>query len=252
MQINLKVADYQPLAQVMEAIRPGNYRVRIKGSKQIDTRSGTKALMMQLETLAPQAGAQLTQIFNLWHTNPDAVQIALRELADIARACNMTMLGNTDELNGKELDVTVTARQFREKFQNDICNWRAIGAGAPYSQEDFPPLVAAPVQAGGAPAAGQWNTPPAGGGWNAPATGQAPAGFAPAAPVPPAPMPPVQQPPVGQYPPAAPAAPANSGYAAPAGYPPAQQPQHPPAATPYPDQGGYNPQQGQAPTSPWG
>lgn len=247
MQLNLKVADYQPLSQMMEAVRPGNYRVRIKGSKQIDTRSGAKALMMQLETLAPQAGAQLTQIFNLWHNNPDAVQIALRELADIARSCGMTMLGNTDELNGKELDVTVTARQYREKFQNDICNWRAIGAGAPYSQEDFPPLVAAPVQAGGTPAAGQWNAPPvSGGGWNAPAAGQAPAGFAPAAPMPPAQQPPVGQPPVGQYPPQQqPAAPA-----APVGYPQQQQPQHPPAAAAYPDQGGYNPQ-GQV-HNPWG
>lgn len=216
-QLNFDASRVEP-ATGFDTVPAGWYNVMVDQSDLKPTNDGAGTRLNVRYTIldGQYQGRKLFQGFNLQNANPQAVEIAYKQLSALAHAVGVLQVGDSTQLHNIPLKVKVKVKPAEGKYdeQNDITQWKNINE-----------------QVGSAPAAPTFGAP------------QAPAGWAP----PPA-QAPVQQAPAGWgAPPAAamPAQPASPWGAPPAGQqPPAQQQFAPPVQQQAPVQ---QPQQQQAP-----
>lgn len=249
-QLNFDARSVQPSTGQMDPVPAGWYDLKIDESEMKPTRDGTSNyLKLRFEIISGQyAGRKLFTNLNIGHANPQAKDIALRDLSAIAHSVGVLAIQDSAQLHGIPLKARVGVRAAGKgddgetyDAQNVIKAYRPSTFVPESAGAAAPPAVGAPTFGGAPPAA----PPAAPAGWGAPpaAAPAAPAGWGapPAAAAPPA-APPAQpwggggppaqpwgQPPAAAAPPGygAPPASAPPGYGqppAPGAVPPWQQP----------------------------
>jgi hypothetical protein len=264
--LGFNAQQYEP-TMGMEAWPEGWVPVIIASADAKTTSSGGGMLGLVLQAVdGPLRGKQQFLGLNLWHSNPNTVEIANKTLSAITYVTlgankGTLAFNDTSELCNIPFYV-LSQRQKDDPSRNEFRQFRDIRMNDPKGNPPASPLtMAGMAPGGGAPAPGgpaPFAAPPQGG--PAPAPG-APAPFAPpGAPAPaPAPAPafappPPQQPPAPFAPPQQPQAPAPAFAPPPAQAPapafaPPQQPQQQPQQQ---QQGGWAPPPAQAPAPAWG
>lgn len=220
-QLNFDARQVQPSTGQMDPVPAGWYDLKIDDSDMKPTRDGTSNyLKLRFEIISGQyAGRKLFTNLNIGHANPQAKDIALRDLSAIAHSVGVLAIENSMQLHGIPLKARVSVKPAGKgddgetyEAQNVIKAYRPINF-VPDSAGAAPAAVAAPSFGGAVPAA----PPAAPAGWGAPpAAAQPPAGWG--------------APPAAAAPPAAPAAPWGGG--APPAQPWGQPPAGPPAGAP--------------------
>jgi len=122
-------------------------------------------------------GRKVWNRLNLWHDNPQTVQIANGQLSKICRSVGVPVIDDTEALHGRPIAVRVKLRAAEGEFDasNDVTGYESIeakfGQGAPVGREVMSPPqgIAAPPPArqqtapGATPAPGggpPWQRPP--------------------------------------------------------------------------------------------
>jgi hypothetical protein len=245
-QLNFDARTVVPDTGQQDPVPAGWYKVVIDKSEMKPTKDGTG---MRLELAFKVIDGQFTnrKIFeglNLQNANPQAQEIAYKQLSAIAHAVNVLVVEDSTQLHNIPLQVKVKIKPAAGQYDagNSIVSYKNINevvtatpvAGAPAAFGAAAPAAFAPPPAAFAP-------PPVAGapaGWAPPAAAQPwapPAAAAPAAPVQAAPVyaAPAQQAPAPAAAPAAPLAPpAWAAAPAPAAAPAQAAPAAPAAAAP--------------------
>lgn len=199
-QINFDSSQVQPSTGQLDAMPAGWYNVMMDESELKPTKDGNGAYLSLRFNVADgtYAGRKLYSRLNIRNANPQAVEIAYRDLAAICHAVGAVgMVQDTAMLHGRPLKVKVKVRPASADYEasNDITAYRNIndtsavnapaGGVNPGMPTSFPPQQPQQPQwqpQGGAqqPAQGQGTTyapqpqqqAPQGGGWQPPAGGQ--------------------------------------------------------------------------------
>lgn len=204
----------QPDTGVMDAIPAGWYIVAPDASEIKPTKAGDGSAYLELRLVVLDGqfkDRKLFARFNLKNNNPQAVEIAYKQLSALCHAVGLLQVNDSQELHGRPLKVKVSVKPADGQYEasNEIKAYRNV--------QDNSMNVAAAAPAG-APAFG---APPAG--YGAPAVG-------PVLAAPPAWQPQAAQQTVAQQPVAQPPAQAWTPPNAQQPWAPAQQPQQQPAA----------------------
>ncbi len=125
-----------------EALPAGWYPVQISDAEIRDTKSGTgKYIRLELEVIGDHhAGRKVFARLNIVNPNPTTVQIAMRELAAVGQALNLSATTDTAELIGGQLQIKLVIRAEKgQEPQNEVKGYKALG-------ETAPPAAQAPRQ----------------------------------------------------------------------------------------------------------
>lgn len=196
-QLNFNAADVEP-NEVMEAIPAGWYNVMADQSEMKPAKAeGNFYLEVRLSVLDGRyVNRKLFTRMNLRNNNPQAQEIAYKELSGLCRAVGKMQVGDSAELHGIPLKVKVKVKAADGQYEasNDVTNFANI------NQATAPGAVAPTAAAPWAPPATPAQAPQAAPAAWAPPAAQQPWAAAPAAPAPaPAPQaPPVQAAPQAQ------------------------------------------------------
>jgi hypothetical protein len=222
-QMVFNAEQYDPSTGTQDVFETGEYTFHIVGSEPQQTKNGGTMLVFEMACLDEGfTGKRLKARLNIVNSNPQAVDIAYRELSAISHVVGVLTWQDTQQLHGRPFRVRVEKvprSDDASKFGNEIRAYMDVNGNAPSKG------VAAGAAPGGPPAPPQAPpAPPAAPPAAAPVASAPPMAAPPAAPpaaapaaVAPAPQPWNQAPPVGQ-PGAAPVAQAQ------AAVPPWQQP----------------------------
>ena len=155
-----------------EALPAGWYPVQVSNAEIQDTKSGTgKYLKLELEVIGDShAGRKVFARMNIVNPNPQAVQIAMRELAAVGQALNLAAITDTAELIGGQLQVKLVIKaEAGQEPQNEVKGYKPLGESTPPAAQaprqqaaTAAPAKAAPVAPKPAPAATAAAKPAAG------------------------------------------------------------------------------------------
>jgi Protein of unknown function (DUF669) len=231
-QLNFDASTVAPNTGTQDAIPAGWYNVQIDQSELKPTKDASGAyLELRLAVLDGQyAGRKVFSRLNLRNNNPQAVEIAFKDLSAICHAVGVMQVQDSSQLHGKPMKIKVSVRAATGEYEasNEVKAYKNIN-------ENVGGPGAMPAAAGGAP----WGAAPQ---MQAPAAPPAWAPQQPAAPVaPPAQFAQPQQPAAQPQQPAWQAPAAAQPWAAPQQPQAAQQPQF--AAPQAPQQAAQPPQQ---------
>jgi hypothetical protein len=213
-QMNFNANDYDPSTGGQDVFETGEYNFHIVKSEVMSTKdkNGTM-LVFTAECLDPENAKKRLMIrLNVQNQNPQAVEIAFRDLSAICHVCGVLQMTDTQQLHGRPFKMRLEKGEYTK---ND-------GSKAPTTD------IRAYLDANG-------NPPSKGGAGGAPSAPSAP------------PSPPAAPPAPGGAPSAPPSAPAPSAPPAPPAAPPAapEAPAAPPSAPP------QQPAAPAAPQAPW-
>ena len=143
--------DFSPLP-------PGWYPAEIEAAEIKDTKAEDGKYLKVTLSIIGEAyngrnynGRKVFPTLNILNPSSQAQEIGRRELADLARACEIAMLDDEDKLLGKQLEVRLTVKQDKGyEPDNKVKGYRRLGAG------NDSPAVAPP--AGTKPAATKQKT----------------------------------------------------------------------------------------------
>ena len=80
----------------------GWYKCSISDCDETITKNGDTALKI---SFLLENGRRVNSYYNLWHSNPKAVEISTADVKALGRAVGLTSLSDTDQLMGKTLEV---------------------------------------------------------------------------------------------------------------------------------------------------
>lgn len=105
--------DVEDIADGFDILPAGWYSVEVEKAEIKDTKAGTgKYLHLQMVIIGEHfANRKLFTNINLINPNEKAVQIGQRELAALGQACGLSVLSDTDELLGKNIQVRVKVKK---------------------------------------------------------------------------------------------------------------------------------------------
>lgn len=112
------------------ALPAGWYPVQVSNAEIQDTKSGTgKYLKLELEVIGDiHSGRKVFARMNIVNPNPQAVQIAMRELAAVGQALNLAAITDTAELIGGQLQVKLVVKaEAGQEPQNEVKGYKALG-----------------------------------------------------------------------------------------------------------------------------
>lgn len=126
----IEAPDFQPL-------EAGWYTAEVSGSKEKMSQAGNN--MAELE-FSLTNGRKVWTTFNLNHPDEGVVQIAQRQMSQLAHAAGLAALGDTDELVGAYVGVYLKIRPAKGEWpaRNEVGAYRSAGDSAP-----TPPAIAA-------------------------------------------------------------------------------------------------------------
>lgn len=102
----MRVAEfYACLPPEAERLPPGEHIVTVTGSECREIKNGFGLRL--IVSFADDAGRVTDASFLLAHTSASALSVARRRLLSLFQACGYDDLGDTNELEGKRLRVTV-------------------------------------------------------------------------------------------------------------------------------------------------
>lgn len=131
-----------------EPLAPGWYEVVIVESEEKDNRAGTGSyLELKMQVVkGPREGKNVWTRLNLRNPSEKAVAIARQQLGKICTACaeasaNDRLLAPTasSDLHMIPIEIYVTNREYDNKIQEDVKDFRAIGGAAPAKAEAAAP-----------------------------------------------------------------------------------------------------------------
>lgn len=137
---NVPPSDFEPIPASW-------YRLMIDESERKSTKDMTgEYINCKVIVLGPtHTNRVLFARFNLWNTNPEAVNIAKRQFVALAEACGKPNVKRTEELHGIPFEGKVTVRPARGEYEasNDIKAYRpaqkTAAPVAPAAQKAAPP-----------------------------------------------------------------------------------------------------------------
>lgn len=101
--------DHEEMAN-FEAMPVGDYNMKITDSKKVESNATKGNFYWKMEFTVQDGkykGRKVWTNLNLINRNPDAVDIAQRELTSICKAAGTGPISDTEELHGKELICTL-------------------------------------------------------------------------------------------------------------------------------------------------
>lgn len=138
-----------------EVLPPGQYRVQIVNSEMRVTKDGLgQYLYLELDVLeGTYAGRKLYDRLNLVNANPEAVEIAQRNLSALCRAAGKMQVSNSEQLHLIPIRVDVKVRPPKGQYSESNTIRYLV---EPPALAATRPVPAAPVR----PAASQQSTLP--------------------------------------------------------------------------------------------
>ena len=127
-RINFNPMTTQPFTGFSQTLPAGEYQVEIVSESEatLDNNKG-KALDLNYQVLAgPYQGQRVRDRIYLWHTNPQAVQMAQSVLVAIAHAVGLQTFQDTHELHRRPFNVTLSTREYNGKEYNNFVEYCAI------------------------------------------------------------------------------------------------------------------------------
>lgn len=96
-----------------DPVPAGEYVVVVTDSEVKETKTGTgKYLELTLEIQEGEfSGRRIWDRLNLWNQNEKTAEIALRQLAQLAKACGRGVIGDSSELHGIPVVAIVKVRE---------------------------------------------------------------------------------------------------------------------------------------------
>lgn len=177
-QLNFDASRVEPSVP-FEALPAGEYIVATTGAEVNPTKANDGHLLKLEHTVVEgqYKGRKIFNRLNLWNKNPQAVEIAWRDLSALCHAASVLQVATVDQL----FNIPVTVKLTTDGQYNEVKGYSKAGGNAP-----------APAWAGGQPQgeAGYPGSPQGGApapSWAAPAAPQAPSAPQPPAPGPAAP-----------------------------------------------------------------
>lgn len=145
--LNMDVSGIDPTPR-FDPIPAGDYPVIITASEMKNTKDGSgQYLELTLEIQGTEfSGRKLFDRLNLYNSNRQAVEIAQRQLSQIAHAVGVLQVADSEQLHYKPLIAMVKVRPAREQYDasNEIKGYK-VAAGAPVqTQFQRPTSSAAP------------------------------------------------------------------------------------------------------------
>ena len=135
-KIGFNLAD-APADSGNDPLPAGRYDVIVDNAELTPTKAGDGQMVKMTMTVQgpTHKGRKVWDRLNIENPNPKAVEIAQRRLAQIAKALGKQGIGDTDELIGVKLNVTVKVREAANGYEasNDV-NGYGPAAGHP---DDF-------------------------------------------------------------------------------------------------------------------
>ena len=144
--INIDTTHIDPTPR-FDPIPAGDYPVIITASEMKQTKDGTgQYLELTLEVQAGEfQGRKLFDRLNLNNSSRQAVEIAQRQLSQIAHAVGVLQVADSEQLHFKPLVAMVRVRAAREGYDasNEIKGYKVV-AGAPVAMTHAAAPIAAP------------------------------------------------------------------------------------------------------------
>ena len=125
---NFDATQYEPRV-IYDPVPEGWYRAIIRESNLRDNKNGSgKHLELVFEIVEGEfAGRLLWKRLNIQHRNPDAVQIALRELSAICYAVNVLKPSDSNQLHNIPMLIRVVIRRRDDGSEtNEIVEYKAV------------------------------------------------------------------------------------------------------------------------------
>jgi len=122
-QINFNATQYDPSTGSQDVFEPGEYAFQIVKSDTKPTKAGG-GTMLVFECVCLDdgfAGKRLTIRLNIVNQNPQAVEIAFRDLSAISHVCGILAWQDTQQLHGRPFRVRLD-KQLRTDIQQDPNN----------------------------------------------------------------------------------------------------------------------------------
>lgn len=101
-------ANEVPEREEFTPVPPGSYTAMIVASESKATSAGGEMIVLELDIQEGEhAGRKLFERLNIKNSNPKAVDIAFRTLAEIVKAVGKTTIKDTEELHNKRVAIEV-------------------------------------------------------------------------------------------------------------------------------------------------
>ena len=114
-----------------EPIPAGWYEAEVSKSEMKDTKSGGKMLSVQLKIIDGEYEKRIVYAnFNLVNANPQAVEIAQRELGNLIHACGFEEIEDSVELHGIPIAIRVKIQEGTAAYpepRNAIAAYKPVG-----------------------------------------------------------------------------------------------------------------------------
>lgn len=109
MKLTKKISASQAPANNFEPLPAGWYPAQLEAIDQRTSQSGNDYLSLRFAVMegAPYAGRKVFERLSLWSYNATAREIAEGRLAQIAAACGLDEIEDTDAILGREMDLRV-------------------------------------------------------------------------------------------------------------------------------------------------
>jgi hypothetical protein len=132
-----------------EIIPAGKYLAQIIASEMAPTKTGGQMLTLELEVMdGPYQRRHFWDRLNLVNSNPQAVEIAQRQLSAICHAVGVLKVSDSEQLHFKPMTVSVKVRPAQGEYQarNEVGGYEAAaGAAAKPSAYKAPAGATAPA-----------------------------------------------------------------------------------------------------------
>lgn len=156
-QLNFNATQYDPSTGGGDVWEAGTYTVQITNSELKETKSKNGYFLALTLTCVDQhmAGRKLIARLNVQNPNPQAVEIAYRELSAISHVIGLLHWQDTQQLHGRPFKIAVTKEPRSDKpdaFTNNIAGYMDYAGN--------PPSPSSMGGGGGQPAAPQAPTAP--------------------------------------------------------------------------------------------
>lgn len=128
-------------------VEAGTYNVDIIKAEIKDSAKGGNYLNLQYKITGPKyAGRFLFDTITLNNNNQQAVDIGLQNLRDLMEGCGLSVLNDTDQLQGKSLSVKINVKDNNDGYgprNNVLKRAKPTGMAAPASPMQSAPQPAA-------------------------------------------------------------------------------------------------------------
>lgn len=135
-KLNFNANEHDTM-DVMDPVPPGWYNAIIDDSEIKPTRNGTGSYLMLRFSLmgGTYNNRKIFLNLNLWHANPQAQEIAQKQMSTICHAIGVMQVNDSQELHGKPLSIRVKINPATDQYDasNSITAFKSVEDMTPAS-----------------------------------------------------------------------------------------------------------------------